>query len=281
MKISRKSFLKALGTSALSVAALPALSNQNQRLENKPLHKHQLKLGLASYSLRKFTLDQVIEMTKRVGLPHIALKSMHMPLDSNPSIIRATAAKIRQAGLDLYGAGVIYMKSEMEVHGAFAYAQAADLKVIIGVPNPDLLPLVEKKVKETDIKVAIHNHGPGDKVYPSPQSVYDKVKNLDKRIGLCIDIGHTKRIELDPAADALKYADRLHDIHLKDVNKIGAEGSNIELGHGIIDIPAFLRTLNKMAYEGIVSFEFEKDGDDPLPGLAESVGYARGVLDVI
>lgn len=237
-----------------------------------------LKLGLASYTLREFSLDEVIAMAKRVQLPHLCLKSMHMPLDASAAAIEAAAKKVRDAGLDLYGAGVIYMKSADEVNNAFAYAKTAGLKVIVGVPNYDLLPLVEQKVKETDIKLAIHNHGPGDDVYPSPDSVMEKVKDLDPRIGLCMDIGHTVRIGEDPSEKAVKYADRLYDIHIKDVNMGTAEGTPLEIGRGIIDIPRFLRTLQEIKYAGIVGFEYEKDGKDPLAGLAESVGYVKGVM---
>jgi len=239
---------------------------------------HHLTLGLASYTLRSFSLEEVIEMTKRVGLKHVAFKSMHMPLDSSESTIKSIVAKVRDAGLDLYGAGVIYMKSEAEVNNAFAYAKVAGLKVIIGVPNHDLLPLVERRVKETNIKLAIHNHGPGDKVYPSPDSVIEKVKGLDTRIGLCMDIGHTVRIGQDPAQKAKQYADRLYDVHIKDVNKATKEGTPLEIGRGLIDIPKFLKTLEKIKYSGIVGFEYEKDGKDPLAGLAESVGYVKGVI---
>lgn len=242
---------------------------------------HSLKLGLASYSLRELSLDETLVVCNRLGIKHIALKSMHLPLDSSVSVIKSTAEKVRESGLDLYGAGVIYMKSEAEVNNAFAYAQAAGIGVIIGVPNHDLLPLVERKVKETDIKLAIHNHGPGDEVYPSPESVYEKIKNLDERIGLCIDIGHTFRIGLDPVQETKKYKNRLYDIHLKDVNKRGGEGTPEEFGHGIMNIPAYLKALQEIKYTGVVGLEYEKNGKDPVPGLAESIGYANGVIDTL
>lgn len=274
MKYSRKSFLKLAGAGAL------ALGVQTKVAANPPIKKtHELTLGLASYTLRSFSLEETIKMTQRLGLKHIALKSMHLPLDSSESQIKSAAAKVREAGLDLYGAGVIYMKSEAEVNNAFAYAKAAGMKVIIGVPNPELLSLVEKKVKETNIKVAIHNHGPGDKVYPSPDTIMDKIKNLDARIGLCIDIGHTFRIGQDPAQKAKQYADRLYDVHLKDVNLANEKGGPLEIGRGIMDIPAFLKTVQKIKYTGVVAIEYEKDGKDPMPGLAESTGYIRGALD--
>ena len=238
-------------------------------------------LGLASYTLRKFDLDQTIAMTSRLGLKRITLKSMHMPLNASDAQLKAMAQKVREAGLDLYGAGVIYMKNEAQLHEAFHYAQVAGLKVIVGVPGHELLPLVEKKVKETNICVAIHNHGPGDEVYPTPASVFDRVKTLDKRIGLCLDIGHTQRLGIDPAEAANRCSDRLLDVHIKDVSSATAKGSTLEIGRGVIDIPGFLATLKQIGYARTVGFEYEKDANDPMPGLAESVGYVRGVLDTL
>ena len=243
--------------------------------------KYTFQLGLASYTFREFSLDTTIEYTKRLGISKIALKSMHLPLDSSEADIKAAAKKISDAGLELYGAGVIYMKSEAEVNQAFAYAKAAGMKMIIGVPNHDLLPLAEKKVKETDIKLAIHNHGPGDDLYRSPKDVYEKVKGLDKRIGLCMDIGHVVRIGEDPSVWAEKFKDRIYDIHLKDEDKAQEDGKPLEIGRGVTDIPAFLKTMIKVGYTGYMSLEYEKDGKDPLPGAAESFGYVRGVLKVI
>ena len=243
--------------------------------------KRRFELGLASYTLRKFKLEEALTMTRKVGLKYIALKSFHLPLDSSPAQIRAVVAKVKEAGLELYGGGVIYMNSEAEVNRAFDYAKAAGMKVIIGVPKPELLKLVEKKVKEYDIKVAIHNHGPGDKVYPTPASAYGRIKDLDRRIGLCNDIGHTQRAGVDPSVSVERFADRLLDIHMKDVTEASAKGHGVEAGRGVIDIPRFLRTLIKIKYAGIVSFEYEKDADNPLAGLAESVGYVRGVLAAI
>jgi len=243
--------------------------------------KRRFELGLASYTLRKFKLDETLAMTQRVGLKYICFKSFHLPLDSTPAEIEAVAAKVKKVGIELYGGGVIYMNNEAEVHRAFDYAKTARMKVIIGAPKPELLPLVNKKVREHDIKLAIHNHGPGDKVYPTPGSAYERIKDLDKRIGLCNDIGHTLRAGVDPSVSAEKFADRLLDVHIKDVSAATAKGREVEVGRGVIDIPKFIRTLLKIRYSGIVAFEYEKDADDPLAGLAESVGYVRGVLAAV
>ncbi len=277
MTLTRKSFLQTMASSGLGLLGASTVQAWQPVEESS----HSLKFGLASYSTREFSLDEVITMTQRLGLKHLCLKSMHLPLDSDDQALKRAAKKVADAGLDLYGAGVIYMKSEAEVRRAFAYAKGAGMRVIIGVPNPELLGLVEQMVKQYDIVLAIHNHGPGDEIYPSPDDVYKRVKHLDKRIGLCMDIGHTERIEQNCSEKAIAYADRLYDLHLKDVDQIGAPGRSVELGRGIIDIPAFIKTIKDLNFEGIVSLEYEKDAKDPLPGLSESIGYARGVLDTM
>lgn len=278
MSITRNQFLKVLSLSA--TASLTSISGFSQASS----HRHQAKtdgtltLGLASYTLRKMNLDEVIKISQRLGLTSLALKSMHMPLESSADEIKSMAEKVRSAGLRLYGAGVIYMKTAQEVETAFSYAAHAGLEMIIGVPNHDLLPLVNEKVKKYNIKLAIHNHGPGDDLYKSPSDVYTKIKSLDKRIGLCIDIGHVVRIGQDPVPMIEKYKDRLYDLHLKDVDKVEANGTSVEIGRGVIDIPKVIQALKKINYQGCMALEYEKDDEDPVPGLAESVGYVRGIV---
>jgi inosose dehydratase len=287
-KKTRREFLKmtAFGTVSTSFITNTTRFTSTIPIKQDDIHPQKddlfkFTLGMASYTFRHFNLDDTIAMTKRLGLTKIAFKDFHLPLDSPVEKIKAVAARVKNAGLDLYGCGVVYMKNEDEVNRAFDYARAAGMRTIVGVPEHNLLELVNKKVQEYDINVAIHNHGPGDVRYPSPESAYERIKNLDKGIGLCIDIGHTKRLGLDPSESAEKYADRLLDVHIKDVSAATKEGNTIEIGRGVIDIPKFLRTLIKINYTGMTSFEFEKDETDPLPGVAESVGYVRGVLAVI
>ncbi len=189
---TRRQFLQVAGIgAAASLAGASRCSAQVRGSAARRAGQRRFQLGMASYTLRKFNLDETLAMTKRVGLKYICFKSMHLELDSTQAEIEAAVEKVKEAGLTLYGGGVISMKNEPDVHRAFDYAKAAGMKVIIGVPAPELLPLVNKKVKQYDIKVAIHNHGPGDKIYPTPASAYERIKGLDKRIGLCNDIGHT------------------------------------------------------------------------------------------
>ena len=278
---NRRSFFKMAGLGII----LPLIGSWSSKTEDSHLSrtdgKVKFKLALASYTLREFSLEQTLAMTNRVGLHHMSLKSFHLPLDSTSEMIAAEVKRIKDADLNLYGCGVIYMKTEKDVENAFAYAKQAGTKVIIGVPGPQLLTVVDKKVKEYDISLAIHNHGPGDEIYPLPSTIYEKIKDLDNRIGICIDIGHTQRMGVNPSESIVRYKDRILDVHIKDVSSSNVDGTTVEIGRGVIDIPEFLRTLIKIDYSGMVAVEFEKDKSDPLPGLAESVGYVRGVLAMI
>ena len=278
---NRRHFLQAAGLGAAAWAIRGSGQAGAVAAEAAPLttkHEFPFHLGLASYTTRKFDLKQTVAICQRLGLGYLCVKSSHLPLDTPAEKITEAAQQVKAAGINLYGCGVVYMKSEAEIEQAFAYAKAAGAGTIVAVPLPELLPLVEKKVVEYDIAVAIHNHGPGDKIYPLPEMAYEKIKSLDPRIGLCIDIGHTVRAGGDLPAIVEQCADRLLDFHVKDVSSANAEGKTIEMGRGVIDLPAFFRTLVKVGYQRVVSFEYEKDGDDPVPGLAESIGYVHGVL---
>jgi inosose dehydratase len=279
-KQTRRQFLQVAGiTAAASLTKSTDSLAQGQQAGASA--GKSLNLGLASYTLRKFSLDRTLEETARLGLKYIALKSYHLPLESTQAECEKVAEKVKKAGMELYGGGVIYMRNEAEVHRAFDYAKAAGMKVIIGAPEHELLPLVNKKVQEYDIKLAIHNHGPGDKNYPTPASACELIKDLDKRVGLCNDIGHTMRAGIEPAESVERFADRLLDVHIKDVSEATRKGHTVEIGRGVIDIPKVIKTLLKIEYRGVASFEYEKDEDDPFVGLAESVGYVRGVLAAV
>ena len=274
---NRRNFIKAtgMGIAAASVPGLAIASASNSKASKS---EFGFKLGVASYSLREFSQEQAIDMTLRCGVNQITFKSMHLPLDSDKETIKKAVALCKQKGVNLYGGGVIYMKSKAEVDQAFDYAKTAEMKMIVGVPNHDLLDYVEGKVKEHDIMLAIHNHGPGDLVYPSAESAYVLIKNRDKRMGLCIDIGHTKRINRDPEQDLKDFFDRVIDIHIKDVTGANAEGKTCIIGRGVINFPSFMKSVVKLGYKGALSLEYEAEGKDPLPGMMESFGFVKGVL---
>jgi inosose dehydratase len=239
-----------------------------------------LKLGIASYSLRKFSLDEAIAMTKALGMARITVKSMHLPLESTQKERKAAAQKIADAGITLMGGGVIYLPNDASTcRNAFEYARDAGMPVIVASPDLDALPLVDTLVKEFDIKVAIHNHGPGDDKYPLPIDAYNAAKPFDKRIGCCMDIGHTVRIGGNEIENIHAVKDRLYDFHMKDVTLRAPEGKNTEVGRGAVDIPGALKALIEIGFTGHVALEYEKNASAPMPGMHESIGYIRGVLD--
>jgi len=277
---TRRRYLQATGATAASLALAPESGARAATVDERshPNPVIPFHLGLASYTLRNFDLDHALAMTTRVGLDRICLKSMHLPLESKPAEIAGVVEKVKRAGLTLYGGGVIGMKNEHDIVQAFEYATAAGMRVITAAPIPEVLTILNERIKRYDVSVAIHNHGPGDRYFPTPPSVYDAVKSLDPRIGLCIDIGHTVRVGADLLASVRNCGDRLFDIHIKDVTAATPDGRGVPLGRGIIDFPGLVRALIEVKFKGVAAFEYDEQPNDPLPGLAESVGYLRGVI---
>jgi sugar phosphate isomerase/epimerase len=238
-----------------------------------------LKAGVASYTLRKLPLEGAMAAIQRVGLRYVSIKDFHLALTSTAEERRAVASRFKAAGITPLSCGNITMQNDAaDVRRAFEYARDTGLPTIVCSPHPDSMPLLEAMVKEFDIRLAIHNHGPEDKRFPSPYDVWKAVEKYDRRIGLCIDVGHTARAKVDPAEAIRKCRERLYDLHIKDINSTAPDGGTVEAGRGVLDLRPVLRALLDIGYPHIMSFEYEKDENDPVPGLAESVGYVKGLL---
>jgi sugar phosphate isomerase/epimerase len=274
---SRRNFLQQSALGLAGTFTLPLVGNA------APAKKEPAPVltGIAGYTFAKFDLEKSIAMMKKVNVKYISVKDFHLPLNSNDEKIQSVLKQFADAGINVYAVGVIYMKSKEAVDEAFAYAKKVGVPLIVGVPNPELLDYTESVVKSSGIKLAIHNHGPEDKLYPSPKNVYDLIKDRDPKMGICIDIGHSIRAGEDPAAAIKLYKNRIFDLHIKDVSVAAKDGKAIEVGRGVIDFPALVKALHKIKFQGICSVEFEKDMTDPLAGLAESIGYFRGVAKSI
>jgi inosose dehydratase len=274
---SRRNFLK-MGALAISAPRVfSAAQQQPGSFGNKKMSSaDSLELGIAGYTFLNLTIEQSIEVMHRVQINTLSIKDFHLPLNSTQEKIDEVKAKFQSAGISIYGVGVIYMKSENEVTAAFEYAKKVGVGMIVCAPNYDLLPQLEQQVKTTNIRAAIHNHGPEDKLYPGPKDVYDRIKGLDNRIGLCLDIGHAMRAGVEPAKAVADYGSRIYDMHLKDVSAAVADGKSIEVGRGVIDYRSLIKELKKIKYTGKCSIEYENLMKDPLPGIAESEGFFRG-----
>ena len=244
---------------------------------------HGLKVGVASYTFHQKPLEPTIAAIHRVALSYVSIKDFHLPLKSTAEQRKEVAEKFKAVGITPLSCGVVAIPNKEEtVRQAFEYARDAGIPTIVISPAPDALPLVEKYVKEFDLRVAIHNHGPEDKTgFHAPSDVWAAVEKFDERVGLCIDVGHTSKAGADPAEAIRKYASRLYDVHFKDVADKGPKAKTVECGRGVLDIRGMLQALVDIKFSHAVSFEFEKDAEDPLPGLAECVGYTKGVLSGI
>jgi inosose dehydratase len=240
----------------------------------------KFSLGVATVTLKSLPLENALAAARRVGLENISLHRAHSPWENSPPAWEAIARKIKAAGITPLCCGVLYLKNdEPAMRRMFDYVRALGVPLFSCSPEPAALPLLERLVKEYDLRAAIHNHGPEDKVWPSPDEVWRAILPLDARIGLCLDVGHSYRAGMDPVTAIRRYRDRLYDLHIKDsAAAVGAEDIPVEIGRGHLDERAILSTLIETGYCHSVWFEFEKDPNDPLPGLAESVGYIRGLL---
>lgn len=243
-----------------------------------PDANEKFKVGMAGFTFVKFDIDKTLETMQRADVHYLCIKDFHLPLNSTDEQIAAFHAKLKAKGVTGYAVGPIYMKSEEEVDRGFEYAKRVGVKLIVGVPNVELLPYVDKKVKEYDMKYAIHLHGPDIELYPDADDVWKHTKDLDARMGMCLDIGHDLRNGKDPVADLKKYKSRVFDIHIKDVTGASKQGYSVEIGRGIIDFPAFVKMLRKVGYTGVCSLEHERNMDNPFMGIAESIGYFRAMI---
>ena len=272
---SRRTFL---GTAA-GIAGLNALDVRPAAAVIEP-EPWGIKLGVCTYSVRSFDRAHAIEMIKTLETPWISIKDVHLKQTIPTAEIEAGAKEFRDAGLKITSGGNVDMK-ETELEGLrkhFEYAKAAGMPMMVCAPLHENLKLIESLVKEYNIKAAIHNHGPEDKNFPTPESVLEAVHGLDPRVGLCMDVGHSARTGTNVVKAVADAGPRLLDMHIKDLGNFQDKASQVDCGVGIMPFPALFKQLKKMKYQGCVNLEYEINAKDPLPGMQRSFAYLRGVL---
>lgn len=276
---SRRNFIRLTGVGAVA-GSLPLHSLAGLYKSASP-SKESFELGIAGYSFTDYKedIDKIIQVMKAIRVNNISLKNSQLPYDSSQEHIDMVLKKFADAGIRVSAMGVIYMRSQKEIDDAFEYTRKTGVKMITGVANYDILPYLEKKAKEYQITVAIHNHGPEDHLYPDIDSIYDKIKDMDKLLGICMDMGHTFRCGHDPAAMFLKYHSRIYDIHFKDEISPTADSKSVNNGWGKIDFISFVKALRKTKYAGVCGLENRQK--DPATAMAESMGYFRGILTAV
>ena len=280
--IQRRDFLAlaALGAAGCAAKAVPGVGVPVIYQGSGTAPRFALKLGVASYSLRNFPRAKAIEMVRALRTPWVNLKSFHLPYELSPAELAAARREVEGAGLQIVGGGTITFDKDTDADVAryFDYAKGAGMPLIVATMDPAILPRVERYARQYDIKVAIHNHGPEDPHFPSPYDALRAVDNMDHRMGLCIDIGHTARTGTNVVMAIADAGPRLLDVHAKDLRDLKDKESQCIVGEGAMPMPAILRQLVAMGYPGYVNLEYEIDADDPLPGMQRSFAYMRGVL---
>jgi sugar phosphate isomerase/epimerase len=267
---NRRSFLSAsAAASSLALAQSPT-----------PPPSHPIKLGVASYSLREFSRNLAIKTTKQLGVEFINIKEFHLPYIAKPEDIDRGRKQFENAGLKILGGGTVTFNKEddNDIRAYFEYAKRAGMPLMVAAPTHKTLPMLEKFVKEYDIKIAVHNHGPEDKYFPSSRDALAMMKNMDPRMGVCCDIGHESRAGKDILETLELAGPRLLDMHVKDLKNPLGKDSQCDVGDGILPIVAIFKYLKKVKYSGGVMLEYEINGDNPVMGMAKSFSYMRGVL---
>lgn len=276
--LSRRSMLQLAGLAAAAPLGSLAASGTAlaQSTTPKPL---PLKIGVASYSLRKFPRDKAIAALKQLNVKYVTIKDVHLARTDSPDQIRAARKEFEDAGIAIMGGGTLTWKTadEAAMRKDFEYAKAAGMPLVVCSPAPDTLDLLEKMVKEFDIKAAIHNHGTEDPWWPAPSDVLKKIDTRDPRMGVCMDIGHATRAGADVVKAVAAAGPRLLDLHIKDLTDGTNKDSQVEVGRGILPVVGVFKELVRTRFAGHVSLEYEIKADDPVPGMMESLSYMRGV----
>ncbi len=275
---SRRQFLRT-GAFAVTAAAFPISGwSVAEQTQAKP---GAIRLGVASYSLRKFDCAQVIDAMKQLNTPFLNAKDVkdHLPM-TPPEATQQAVAAYRAADIQLTAAGAIYFPKtdESDIQQKFDYCKRAGISLIVGSPTHASLPMVEKFVKQYDIRLAIHNHGPEDKDWPSPLDALKAIEGMDPRMGLCIDVGHTVRAGTDVVAAIRQAGPRVFNLHMKDLASPTSKESQVAVGDGMMPVPQIFRALQAIRYSGHVDLEYEIHEDDPMPGMIKSFAYMRGVI---
>jgi sugar phosphate isomerase/epimerase len=279
--LERRTFLS-LSAMATAAAAVPRAYGKIRQASAASEAQPPVRLGMCSYTFRNFDRAQLISFLKQLDIHTINLKDAkdHLPSTSAADEQKALD-DYKAAGITPTAVGTVYFPKDDDddIRSKFEYAKRAGAKVIVaGDPAPQVLPRIERFVKEYDIAIGIHNHGPEDKIWKSPLDVLKAVDGMDVRMGCCIDVGHTMRAGVNPV-DAIRVAGpRLHDVHMKDLAESNVKESQVAVGRGLMPVREIFAELAEMRYPGYVDLEYEIHADDPMPGVIESIAYMRGVM---
>ena len=261
------------------------------------------RLGIAGYTFQKKTLDETLAIMKKADVHYLCVKDFHLPLTATDADISAFRDKCAAADVTPYAIGPIYVKDAAKLRQCFEFARRLGVRTVVGVPyepvggkdtwatrrgSRKLLLEADRLVKEFDIRYAIHNHGPQiGELFPDVEYGWNLIKDLDSRIGFCIDVGWEYGCDKDPAETIRKYGSRIYDAHIKNFAIGKPNGTAVPLPRGKIDLVRVCRAFIDIGYDGVCSLEYESfppKGEKPgikLDEVAESAGYFKGLMKAL
>ena len=229
-------------------------------------------IGVQSISLRKYSLPEAIRQIQGMGVRHVEFSAgAHLPSRATDEQIREARQLAAMAGLKVTAQGVNpFSKDQAANRRVFEFARKLGIRTITANPQPDdeTFASLDKLVAEYDMRIAIHNHGPGA-LYDKLDGVVKAIKDHDKRIGACVDCGHYLASGEDPVQCVLALGDRVHGVHLKDQAEFGKKSPNVILGRGHLDVVGVFKALRKIRFpaDGALSLEYEANPDNPLDDI--------------
>ncbi len=243
-------------------------------------NKHQLKLGIQIYSLRGFDVDTALQHAKELGFEQVEFFSGMLPIESSPEQIKRIRDKVTALGMSISAHGVNrFSKDETANRKLFEFAKAVGIPCITADPDPDSFASLDELVKEFDIRVAIHNHGPTHR-YNKVVDVLRAIEKHDVRIGACADLGHFIRSGERPTEVVRALKGRLYGVHLKDFAEMTNKTKGVILGKGHLDVQGVFAALHATGFpaNGAMSLEYEENPKDPIAEIRECVAVAKAAL---
>lgn len=265
--LDRRDFLRgAAGLAAL--AALPRLT----RAQGDPAYGG-FNMGLQTYTLRDFDLVATLGHLKDLGLKFAQFTGKHLPMTADKAKIDAAKEKLKAAGVTIMSWGVQGFSKDVEAtKKAFDFAKAMGFSVYSANPSADSFESLAALTQEYGIRIAIHNHGPTDKVYGKLEQVQKAVEKWPVEIGSCVDTGHVLRSGEDPVKWIKELGPRVHDVHIKDFSDAKTEHV---LGKGKLDVLGVLKALKEVKFTGILALEYEVNGPKVLDDVKECLAAVR------
>ena len=273
---SRRSFLATAGTAA--AAGMAALSPMG-RLAAAASAKN-LNLGVQLFSLRGYKVDEALKHASDLGFKFVEFYSGMYPTNSDAAAIAAMNKTLADLGLKISAHGVNgFGKDEAANRKVFEFAKAAGIRTLSADPSPESLPNLNDLVKEFDVRVAIHNHGPTSR-YNKAIDVLQAVEKYDPRIGACADLGHYLRSGEQPVEVIRLLKGRLYGIHLKDFAEMQDKTKGVILGKGHLNVPAVMAALVAADFpaDGALSLEYEENEQNPLADIKECARIANEAI---